>query len=71
MQNITNSAGIFSKRIATDLRGWHRGCNKLGDAEAFADKQAYSDWLELKRDAMETSAVNARRKFRAKSEYLH
>jgi hypothetical protein len=56
MQNITKFGrnllkadryGIFAVGI--------EDANKLGDAEAFADKQAYSDWLELKRDAMETS----------------
>lgn len=39
--------GIFAAGIEDAYR--------LGDVEVFADKQAYSDWLELKRDAMETN----------------
>jgi hypothetical protein len=39
--------GIFAAGIEDAYR--------LGDVEVFADMQAYSDWLEPKRDAMETS----------------
>jgi len=56
MKNITKFGGKLREKdrfgiFAVGIEDAYR----LGDIEVFADKQAYSDWLELKRDAMETS----------------